>query len=199
MEVDLARSNCCELRKDRLGNDSRYVEVATLGGGCFWCTEAVFNEIKGVVNVEPGYSGGALANPTYEQVSTGTTGHAEVVQITFHNNIISFRELLEVFFSMHDPTTLNRQGADVGTQYRSVVFYHDAKQKDTVEKFIEELNNARTYGAPIVTKVEPFKAFYKAESYHMDYFKNHIEQPYCRLIIAPKIAKLRKKYQSRLK
>jgi peptide-methionine (S)-S-oxide reductase len=199
LEVDLERSHCCDLRKDKLGNDSRHLEVATIGGGCFWCTEAVFGEIKGVVKVNPGYSGGSLANPTYEQVSTGTTGHAEVVQITFDHNTISFGELLEVFFAMHDPTTLNRQGADVGTQYRSVVFYHDTKQKDTVEKLIEELNTARIYGAPIVTKVEPFKAFYKAESYHKDYFRNHLEQPYCSLLIAPKIVKLRKKYKDRLK
>jgi len=175
------------------------VEVATLGGGCFWCTEAVFSEIKGVLKVEPGYSGGSLANPTYEQVSTGTTGHAEVVQITFDRGIVSFREILEVFFATHDPTTLNHQGADVGTQYRSVVFYHDKKQKATIEKLIEELNNAKIYGAPIVTKVEPFKAFYKAEDYHKDYFKSHSEQPYCRLVIAPKIVKLRKNYQNRLK
>lgn len=199
LEVDLACSHCCDLGKDESRNVSRHVEVATFGGGCFWCTEAVFGEIKGVVKVEPGYSGGSLANPTYEQVSTGTTRHAEVVQITFNNNIISFRELLEVFFATHDPTTLNRQGADVGTQYRSVVFYHDTQQKDTIEKLIEELDNATIYDAPIVTKVESFKVFYKAERYHKDYFKNHLEQPYCRLLIAPKIAKLRKKYQDHLK
>ncbi len=175
------------------------MEVATLGGGCFWCTEAVFGELKGVVKVEPGYSGGSLANPTYEQVSAGTTGHAEVVQITFDPSIISFREILEVFFAMHDPTTLNRQGADVGTQYRSVLFYHDREQKAKIEKLIEELDNAKIYGAPIVTKVEPFKIFYEAEDYHKDYFKSNPEQPYCRLVIAPKIAKLRKNYRDKLK
>jgi len=175
------------------------VEVATLGDGCFWCTEAVFSEIKGVVKVESGYSGGSLENPSYEQVSTGTTGHAEVVQITFNPSIISFREILKVFFAMHDPTTLNRQGADVGTQYRSVVFYHDRKQKATTEKLIEEVNNEQIYDAPIVTKVEPFKAFYKAEDYHKDYFKSHPEKPYCKLVIAPKIAKLRENYQDKLK
>jgi len=189
----------CNLRKDELKRDSRHVEVATLGGGCFWCTEAVFSEIKGVLKVAPGYSGGSLANPTYEQVSTESTGHAEVVQITFDPGIISFREILEVFFATHDPTTLNRQGADVGTQYRSVLFYHDREQKATVEKLIEELNNAKINGAPIVTKVEPFEAFYKAEDYHKDYFKNHPERPYCRLVIAPKIDKLRKNYRDELK
>jgi len=175
------------------------MEVATLGGGCFWCTEAVFSEINGVLKVAPGYSGGSLANPTYEQVSTESTGHAEVVQITFDPGIISFREILEVFFATHDPTTLNRQGADVGTQYRSVLFYHDREQKATVEKLIEELNNAKINGAPIVTKVEPFEAFYKAEDYHKDYFKNHPERPYCGLVIAPKIDKLRKNYRDELK
>lgn len=175
------------------------MEVATLGGGCFWCTEAVFGELKGVVKVEPGYSGGSLANPTYEQVSAGTTGHAEVVQITFDPSIISFREILEVFFATHDPTTLNRQGADVGTQYRSVLFYHDREQKAKIEKLIEELDNEKIYGAPIVTKVEPFKIFYEAEDYHKDYFKSNPAQPYCRLVIAPKIAKLRKNYRDKLK
>jgi len=174
-------------------------EVATLGGGCFWCTEAVFSEIKGVLKVEPGYSGGSLANPTYEQVSTGTTGHAEVVQITFDPGIISFREILKVFFATHDPTTLNRQGADVGARYRSVLFYHDKEQKVTIEKLIGELNNAKIYGAQIVTKVEPFEAFYKGEDYHKDYFKSHPERSYCRLVIAPKIAKLRENYRDELK
>jgi len=157
------------------GIGSRQMEVATLGGGCFWCTEAIFEEIKGVLNVEPGYSGGQLVKPTYEQVSTGTTGHAEVLQITFDPNIISFREILEIFFVTHDPTTLNYQGADVGTQYRSVVFYHNFKQKATIEQLIEQINNAKIYGAPIVTQVEPFKAFHKAENYHKDYFKLHPE------------------------
>jgi len=187
------------LRKDKLKRDSRHIEVATLGGGCFWCTEAVFGEIKGVVEVKPGYSGGSFANPTYEQVSSGTTGHAEVVQITFDPSTISFREILEVFFATHDPTTLNRQGADVGSQYRSVLFYHDREQKATIEKLIEEFDNEKIFGAPIVTKVEPFKAFYEAEDYHKDYFKSNPEQPYCRLVIAPKIAKLRKSYRDKLK
>jgi len=170
--------------------DSRQLEIATLGGGCFWCTEAVFSQIEGVKNVEPGYSGGKMANPMYEQVSTGTTGHAEVVQITFDPCIISFRQILEVFFKMHDPTTPNRQGADIGTQYRSVVFYHSGEQKITTEQLIEELNNAKVFDSPIVTQVEQFKAFYKAEHYHKEYFKRHPEQSYCKLVIAPKIAKL---------
>ncbi len=178
------------MSKERPKGEPRKLEVATLGGGCFWCTEAVFTKIKGVKNVEPGYSGGKLANPTYEQVSTGRTGHAEVVQITFDPNIISFRQILEVFFKMHDPTTPNRQGADVGTQYRSAVFYHSREQKTTTEQLIEELNNAKVFDSPIVTRVEPFKAFYKAEDYHKEYFRRHPEQSYCKLVIAPKIAKL---------
>ncbi|UCC28193.1 MAG: peptide-methionine (S)-S-oxide reductase MsrA [Candidatus Bathyarchaeota archaeon] len=174
-------------------------EVATLGGGCFWCTEAVFSEIEGVVKVESGYSGGSLTNPSHEQVSTGTTGHAEVVQITFDSSIVSFKEILEIFFATHDPTSLNRQGNDVGTQYRSVVFYHDNKQRATAEEIIEELGNSGAYDAPIVTKVEPFEVFYKAEDYHTNYFKSHPEQPYCKLVIAPKITKLREYYWDKLK
>jgi peptide-methionine (S)-S-oxide reductase len=174
-------------------------EVATLGGGCFWCTEAVFNEIRGVEKIESGYSGGMVANPTYEQVSTGTTGHAEVVQIIFDPKVISFKEILEIFFTMHDPTTLNRQGSDVGTQYRSVIFYHSDQQKTIAEQVTREISEAKIWDAPIVTQIEPLKAFYKAENYHEDYFKRHSEQPYCRLIIAPKIAKLRKLYLNKLK
>jgi len=166
--------------------------MATLGGGCFWCTEAVFSEIKGVVKVEPGYSGGKMQNPTYEVVSTGITGHAEVVQVTFNPSIISFREILEVFFATHDPTTLNRQGADYGTQYRSVIFYHNDEQKRIAENLIEELNNTKVFDAEIVTQVMPFKAFYKAEDYHKDYFKRNPRDLYCKLVIAPKISKLRK-------
>lgn len=180
-------------------NHGRKTEVATLGGGCFWCTEAVFNEIRGVEKVESGYSGGTLANPTYEQVSTGNTGHAEVVQITFDPDIISYKEILEIFFTTHDPTTLNRQGADVGTQYRSVIFYHNDEQGAIAEQVIDELSSAKIWNAPIVTQIEPFKAFYKAEDYHNEYFKRHPEQPYCKLVIAPKIAKLRKNYRGQLK
>jgi len=175
------------------------MEAATLGGGCFWCIEAAFNEIRGVVNVESGYAGGELASPTYEQVCTGTTGHAEVVQVTFDPHIISFREILEIFFTAHDPTTLNRQGADVGNQYRSVIFYHNEKQKEVAEQVIAELNAAKVWDNPIVTQVEPFKNFYKAEDYHRKYFSRHPEAAYCRIVIAPKIAKLRKEYREKLK
>lgn len=173
-------------------NTLRETEAATLGGGCFWCTEAVFSQIKGIIRVDPGYSGGNTSKPTYEQVSTGTTGHVEVLQITYDPRIISYREILEVFFATHDPTTLNRQGNDIGTQYRSVIFYHNQKQKHIAEKVIEELNRGETYDAPIVTAVDPLKAFFKAEEYHKDYFRRHPEQPYCRLVISPKIAKMRR-------
>jgi len=152
-----------------------------------------------MVKIEPGYSGGQATNPTYEQVSTGTTGHAEVVQITFDPDVISFRELLEIFFATHDPTTLNRQGGDIGTQYRSVIFYHNEEQKVIAEKVIEEFNIAGIFNSPIVTKVEPFKAFHKAEDYHKDYFRHHPEQSYCKLVISPKIAKLREKFRDKLK
>jgi peptide-methionine (S)-S-oxide reductase len=175
------------------------MEVTTLGGGCFWCTEAVFSQLKGVEKVESGYSGGALENPTYEQVSTGMTGHAEVVQITFDPDVISFKELLEIFFSTHDPTTLNRQGQDVGTQYRSVIFYQDDKQKAVAKQVIKEISEEKIFDRPIVTQLEPFKAFYKAEDYHKDYFKRHPEQSYCGAIIAPKLEKLRAHYLSKLK
>ncbi len=178
---------------------AKKMEVATLGGGCFWCTEAVFDEIKGVEKVESGYSGGTLPHPTYEQVSRGTTGHAEVVQITFDRNVISFKEILEIFFTVHDPTTLNRQGADVGPQYRSVIFYHNNEQKTIAEQVIDGLSSAKIWDTPIVTQIEQFKAFYKAEDYHDKYFERNPEQAYCRLVITPKIAKLRKYYREKLK
>jgi peptide-methionine (S)-S-oxide reductase len=177
----------------------RKVEVATLGGGCFWCTEAVFSRIKGVHAVEPGYSGGNVANPTYEQASAGTTGHAEVVQVTYDPDVISFREVLEVFFTTHDPTTLNRQGNDVGTQYRSVIFYRNQGQKSVAEKLIDELRREGAYDTAIVTAVEPFKAFFKAEEYHKNYFALHPNRSYCQLVISPKIAKLRRKHRTMLK
>jgi len=178
---------------------SKPKELATLGGGCFWCTEAVFSELKGVERAQPGYSGGKLADPNYEQVSTGKTGHAEVAQITFDPRVISFEEILEIFFATHNPTTLNRQGPDVGTQYRSVIFYHNEEQRTIAEKVIGELNKRKVWGAPIVTQIEPFKAFYKAEDYHKDYFKRNPEQHYCRLVVAQKIAKFRKHYSEKLK
>lgn len=174
-------------------------EVATLGGGCFWCLEAVFQDLKGVEKVESGYAGGTLPNPSYEQVCTGTTGHAEVVQITFDPQVISFRELLEVFFTIHDPTTLNRQGPDVGTQYRSAIFYHNDSQKAIAEEVIRELNAAGIWDAPIVTEVVPLRAFYRAEAYHQEYFKRNPAQPYCRVVIAPKVAKFRQRYLEKLK
>jgi len=178
---------------------SRRLEVAVLGAGCFWCTETVFQLIRGVEKVDPGYAGGSLPNPTYEQVSTGTTGHVEAANITFDADAISFREILEIFFGTHDPTQLNRQGADVGTQYRSVIFYRTPEQKATAEKLIGELIAENIYDKPIVTAVEPLNAFYLAETYHKEYFKNHPREPYCQVVIAPKITKLQKTYFSKLK
>jgi peptide-methionine (S)-S-oxide reductase len=174
-------------------------EVVTLAGGCFWCTEAVFSIVRGVEKVEPGYAGGSVPNPTYEQVSNGTTGHAEVAQITFDSDVISFREILEIFFATHDPTTVNRQGPDVGTQYRSVIFYSNEEQKAVAEEVVAELSKEKKWNSPIVTRVEPLKAFYKAEAYHKDYFKLHPRQPYCQAVIAPKIDKLQKYFQLKLK
>jgi len=178
---------------------SKQLEVATLGGGCFWCIEAVFSLLKGVEKVESGYSGGKMENPTYEKVSTGTTGHVEVVQISFNPDVISFKEILEVFFSSHDPTMLNRQGNDIGTQYRSVIFYYDDQQKAIAEQVIKELTETKTWNKPIVTQIEPFKIFYKAEEYHQNYFKNHPEKSYCSITIAPKINKLKQHYLDKLK
>jgi peptide-methionine (S)-S-oxide reductase len=174
-------------------------EVATLAGGCFWCLEAVFDDLKGVDQVDSGYSGGTVPHPTYRQVCTGTTGHAEVVQITFDPEVVSFRDLLQVFFTIHDPTTLNRQGGDVGTQYRSAIFYHTPEQKATAEQVIKEMTDAKIWPAPIVTEVTPFSAFYKAEDYHQEYFRLNGEQPYCRAVIVPKVAKFRKQFHERLK
>ena len=174
-------------------------EVATLGGGCFWCTEAVFSELKGVDRVESGYSGGNVANPTYQQVCTGETGHAEVVQITFDPTVIAFKDILTIFFTIHDPTTLDRQGADVGTQYRSVIFYHSNKQKTVVDQVVKEIEAAGIWEAPIVTQVVPFEAFYVAENYHQEYFKRNPDQAYCQVVIAPKVTKFRKQYLSKLK
>jgi peptide-methionine (S)-S-oxide reductase len=173
--------------------------IATLGGGCFWCLEAVFDQLKGVEHVESGYSGGTVPNPTYEQVCAGATGHAEVVQIAFDPQQISYREILEVLFDIHDPTTLNRQGADVCTQYRSVIFYHDEEQKAVAEQVIRELGQAGVWKAPIVTQVVPFEAFYEAEDYHQEYFAHNGRQPYCRAVVAPKVAKFQKLYLTRLK
>nr|MBI1231889.1 peptide-methionine (S)-S-oxide reductase MsrA [Cytophagales bacterium] len=174
-------------------------EVATLGGGCFWCTEAVFQKLKGVDQVQSGFSGGHIAAPTYKDVVTGTTGHAEVVQITFDPEIISFGELLQVFFETHDPTTLNRQGADVGPQYRSAVFYHTDDQRLTALKAVEALEENKVYEQPIVTEITAFSNFYEAEDYHTNYFELNGSQPYCTFVIKPKVDKFKKRYQERLK
>jgi len=180
-------------------DDDRSKEVATLAGGCFWCLEAIFDDLKGVDQVDSGYSGGSVPHPSYRQVCAGTTGHAEVVQITFDPRVISYKELLQVFFTVHDPTTLNRQGPDVGTQYRSAIFYHTPDQKATAEQVISEITAARIWPAAIVTEVTPFSAFYPAEDYHQEYFKFNGEQPYCRAVVAPKVAKFRKQFRERLK
>ena len=178
---------------------NKTTEVATLASGCFWCSEAVFTIIRGVERVEPGYTGGSVPNPSYEQVSSGTTGHAEAVQVFFDPSVISFREILEIFFATHDPTTLNRQGPDVGTQYRSVIFYHNEEQKTTAEKIIKELNKEEIWDSPIVTRVEPFKVFYNAETYHKDYYKKHPQQAYCQAVITPKLVKLQQRFLGKLK
>jgi peptide-methionine (S)-S-oxide reductase len=174
-------------------------EVATLAGGCFWCLEAVFDQIRGVTDVVSGYSGGRVANPTYEQVCTGSTGHAEVVQVTFDPSVITYRDLLEIFFSIHDPTTLNRQGPDTGTQYRSAIFFHSPEQKATAEQTIRDLTAAKLWPAPIVTEVTALHAFHPAEGYHQEYFDRNPAQPYCRAVVAPKVAKFRKRFTARLK
>jgi peptide-methionine (S)-S-oxide reductase len=174
-------------------------EIITVGGGCFWCTEAVFDQLKGVEKVESGYSGGSVTNPTYRQVCGGDTGHAEVIQITFDPQVISLQDILEVFFRIHNPTTLNRQGNDIGTQYRSVIFYRNAAQKAVAEQAISDITAAKIWDGNIVTEVTPFKTFYKAEAYHQDYFRLHGEQPYCQAVIAPKVSKFREHFRNKLK
>ncbi len=173
--------------------------IATLAGGCFWCTESVFSHVKGVAKVVSGYTGGETDSPTYEQVCSGRTSHAEVVQITFDSETVSFRELLEIFFATHDPTTLNRQGNDVGTQYRSVIFYHDEEQKHRAEELIKELNESGAFANPIVTILEPITVFFEAEEYHQQYFERNPNQAYCQAVIPPKLAKLRKGFAEKLK
>ncbi len=184
---------------DERSEDMSHMEVATLGGGCFWCLEAVFDELRGVEEVVSGYSGGTVPEPTYKQVCAGTTGHAEVVRVTFDPTVVSFREILEVYFSIHDPTTLNRQGADVGTQYRSVVFYHTPEQKRVAGEVIAGLEEAGIWDNPIVTEVAPASAFYSAEDYHQEYFRRNQGQPYCQIVVAPKVTKFRKQHLDRLK
>lgn len=175
------------------------METATLAGGCFWCTEAIFRRLKGVISILPGYAGGSVESPTYEQVCAGTTGHAESIQIEFDPKIISFEKLLTVFFHLHDPTTKNRQGNDTGPQYRSVIFYHDDAQKQTAEKVIKEIETAKLYPGNIVTEVTPFTNFYPAENYHRDYYTKNSGEPYCQFVIDPKIQKLIKEYSTDLK
>jgi peptide-methionine (S)-S-oxide reductase len=174
-------------------------ETATLGGGCFWCLEAVFEQLRGVDKVESGYAGGIVANPTYHQVCSGQTGHAEVVQVTFDPSLISFREILDVFFAIHDPTTIDRQGADVGTQYRSVIFFHTPEQQKVAQERVAELNAEKIWNAPIVTQVVAFKVFHRAEDYHQGYFRGNPGQPYCQAVVSPKVAKFRKHFLAKLK
>ncbi len=180
-------------------NQTGSSEVTTLGGGCFWCLEAVYLQLAGVEKVESGYAGGKVVNPSYQQVCNGTTGHAEVVQITFNPQVVSFEDLLKIFFTIHDPTTLNRQGYDVGTQYRSAIFYHSPAQKATAERVIAELNADHLWDAPIVTQVAPLDIFYVAEEYHQRYFERNPRQAYCQAIIVPKVAKFRQHFFNRLK
>lgn len=175
------------------------LQLATLAGGCFWCLEAIYTQLKGVHRVVSGYCGGQTENPSYQAVCSGATGHAEAVQISFDPQVVSYRDLLQVFFTLHDPTTLNRQGADVGTQYRSAIFYHDAAQKQAAKQVLAEIEAAKIWNHPIVTQVEPLGAFYPAEAYHQDYFKRNPYQGYCQAVIAPKVAKFRKMYLERLK
>ena len=175
------------------------IETATLANGCFWCTEAVFQRLKGVKSVTSGYTGGKIKNPTYREVCSGLTGHAEAILITFDSSVLSFQEILDVFFSTHDPTTLNRQGYDVGTQYRSAIFYHSEQQKETAEKFIKALTEAQVFDNPIVTEVTKFNEFYKAEDYHQNYYNNNKTQGYCMAVINPKLEKFIKKYKEKLK
>jgi len=187
------------MKSDRVEVTLPDSEVVTLGGGCFWCTEAAFLELRGVEKVESGYSGGNVPSPTYEQVCSGATGHAEVVQITFNPKVISLKEILRVFFTFHDPTTVNRQGADVGTQYRSIILYRNKAQREIAELVIKELETSKARKNPVVTQLVPFETFYKAEQYHQDYFKQNPGQPYCQIVIAPKVAKLRKYYHDKLR
>ena len=175
------------------------METATLGGGCFWCLEAVYERMEGVLSVQSGYAGGHVENPTYEQVCTGTTGHAEVAQVTFDPAVTSYREILEVFFAIHDPTTRDRQGNDVGTQYRSVIFHHSEDQRRVAEEMIHELNASGTLPAPIVTEIQPAPTFYPAEDYHWQYFDSHPNQPYCMFVVSPKVEKFRKKFADKVR
>jgi peptide-methionine (S)-S-oxide reductase len=174
-------------------------EIATLAGGCFWCLEAVYQDMEGVLSVASGYMGGHVDDPSYQDVCMGTTGHAEVVQLTFDPEVTSYREILEVFFAIHDPTTRNRQGNDAGTQYRSAIFYHDESQRAAAEELIQELTAERIWASPIVTEVQPAARFYKAEDYHQEYFRNNPQQPYCAYVVAPKVKKFHEKFAAKLR
>jgi peptide-methionine (S)-S-oxide reductase len=187
------------LKPDSLMNTNQSIDTATFGNGCFWCTEAIFQSLKGVATVTSGYSGGQTEDPDYKSVCTGQTGHAEVIQITFDPSVISFEELLEAFWASHDPTTLNRQGADVGTQYRSVIFYHNEAQRKLASEFKEHLNGKKVFPSPIVTEISPFTKFYKAENYHQQYFNLNGSEPYCTFVIKPKLDKFRKAFHDKLK
>lgn len=189
----------CQNTKTTNDKPMNNLSTATFGNGCFWCTEAIFMQLEGVESVLPGYSGGETKNPTYEEVCTGTTGHAEVIQIKYDPKKIDYRALLEVFFYTHDPTTLNRQGNDIGTQYRSAIFYHDSDQKESAEKIIGQLEKEQVYDDKIVTEIVPFKIFYEAEDYHKNYYNNNKNQGYCRAVINPKLDKFVKKYSDKLK
>jgi len=194
--VFLSLNLLAQKNKERMSNN---LSTATFGNGCFWCTEAIFQQLKGVESVMPGYTGGAVKNPSYKEVCNGTTGHAEAIQITFDSNVISYRELLDVFFYTHDPTTLNRQGADIGTQYRSAIFYHTESQKKDAELMITQLESEGVYDDKIVTEITAFDVYYDAEDYHKNYYNNNKNQGYCRAVINPKLDKFVKKYSSKIK
>jgi peptide-methionine (S)-S-oxide reductase len=186
-------------KNEIMNSNNEYNEVAILGGGCFWCIEAIYLEMKGVISVVSGYSGGKIKNPTYREVTSGMTGHAEVVQITFDSEVITYRDILTIFFHVHDPTTLNRQGADVGTQYRSVIFYHDETQNAIAEEVMKEIDGSELWKGRIVTELSQLSAFYIAEDYHQDYFANNPNAPYCTFVVSPKVEKFRKNFQEYLK
>jgi peptide-methionine (S)-S-oxide reductase len=192
-------SNNKNISENEMNVDEKNLTTATFGSGCFWCTEAIFENVKGVSKVVSGYAGGKVFNPTYEEVCSGSTGHAEVVQITFDSSIVSFEELLEIFWQTHDPTTLNRQGADVGTQYRSVIFYHDENQKEKAKYFKDKLNSEGIWKNPIVTEISPLTEFFIAEKYHQDYYTNNPNQGYCSFVITPKLEKFKKIFKDKLK
>ncbi len=199
LAVLIAKSTISQEKQSFKNMTDKNVEVTTLGAGCFWCVEALYSKLDGVIKVESGYSGGTVKNPSYREVCEGNTGHAEVIQVTFNPSKVTFAQILEVFFKTHDPTTLNRQGADIGTQYRSVIFYHSDKQKKTAEEIKQKLNDAGIWNDPIVTAIDPFIVFFKAEDYHQDYYSNNKNQPYCRMVITPKIEKFEKLFKEKMK